>query len=36
MIEKLKRHCISIGLERTGDVIYLQLKAVGKLTHKDY
>jgi len=36
MIEKLKRHGISIGLERTGDVIYLQLKAVGKLTHKDY
>jgi len=32
----LKRHGISIGLERTGEVIYLQLKAVGKLTHKDY
>ena len=36
MIGKLKRHGISIGLERTGDVIYLQLKAVGQLTHKDY
>jgi len=33
---RLKRHGISIGLERTDEVIYLQLKAVGKLTHKDY
>jgi len=32
----LKRHGISIGLERTDDVIFLSIKAVGKLTHKDY
>jgi len=32
----LKRHGISIGLERTDDIIFLRIKAVGKLTHKDY
>ena len=32
----LKRHGISIGLERTDDDIFLRIKAVGKLTHKDY
>lgn len=36
MAEALKRHGISIGLERTGEVIFLRIKAVGKLTHKDY
>ena len=33
---KLKRHGISIGIERTGDSLFLSLKAQGKLTHKDY
>ena len=32
----LKRHGISIGLERTDNDIFLRIKAVGKLTHKDY
>ena len=36
MSETLKRHGISIGLERTGDIIFLRIKAIGKLTHKDY
>ena len=30
------RHGLSIGLERTGDEIFLKLKATGTLTHKDY
>ena len=34
---KLKRHGVSIGLERIGDeTIYLNLRVVGKLTHNDY
>ncbi len=32
----LKRHGISIGLERTDNDIFLRIRAVGKLTHKDY
>jgi len=33
---RLERHGISIGVERTGDKLFLSLKAHGKLTHKDY
>ncbi|MFQ3249017.1 MAG: hypothetical protein ACI9O6_000821 [Glaciecola sp.] len=33
---KLKRHGLSIGIERTGDNFFLSLKAQGKLTHQDY
>jgi len=32
----LRRHGVSIGLERVDEIIYLRLKVVGKLTHKDY
>ncbi len=32
----LKRHGLLIGIERTGDLFFLSLKAQGKLTHKDY
>jgi hypothetical protein len=31
-----EQHGLSIGLEECGDVFYLTIKAVGKLTHKDY
>ncbi len=31
-----KRHGLSIGIERTNDNFFLTLKAIGKLTHKDY
>jgi hypothetical protein len=30
------RHGLSIGVERTGEVLFLSLKAQGKLTHEDY
>lgn len=33
---KTNRHGLSIGIERTGSDIFLSLKAIGKLTHKDY
>lgn len=32
----IKRHGISIGIERVGSKFFLSLKAVGKLTHEDY
>lgn len=32
----IKRHGVSVGLERTDDDFYLTLKPVGKLTHADY
>ena len=32
----IKRHGLSIGLERSGSNFFLSLKAVGKLTHEDY
>ena len=32
----IKRHGLSIGIERSGSDFFLSLKAVGKLTHKDY
>lgn len=32
----IKRHGLSIGIERTGSEFFLTLKAVGKLTHEDY
>ena len=32
----IERHGLSIGIERTGSDFFLTLKAVGKLTHKDY
>ena len=36
MSKTVVRHGLSIGLERTGEELYLSLKAVGKLTHADY
>ncbi len=32
----VKRHGLSIGIERTDDDFFLSLKATGKLTHDDY
>jgi hypothetical protein len=32
----IKRHGLSIGIERSGSEIFLLLKAIGKLTHEDY
>jgi len=32
----IRRHGLSIGIERSGSEIFLSLKAVGKLTHDDY
>lgn len=31
-----RRHGLSIGLERSGEVFFLTFKPVGKLTHEDY
>ncbi|WP_299941429.1 STAS/SEC14 domain-containing protein [uncultured Microbulbifer sp.] len=33
---KIKRHGISIGIERIDNDFLLSIKAVGRLTHKDY
>jgi len=33
---EIKRHGLSIGIERIDNDFYLTLKAVGKLTHEDY
>lgn len=33
---KTIRHGISIGIERSGNRVFLSLKAVGKLNHDDY
>ncbi|MDF2178388.1 STAS/SEC14 domain-containing protein [Aliiglaciecola sp. CAU 1673] len=30
------RHGLSVGIERIGNQFFLNLKAVGKLTHEDY
>lgn len=30
------RHGFSMDIERTGDSFFIQLKATGKLTHRDY
>ena len=32
----IKKHGLSIGIERIDDRFFLSLKAVGKLTHEDY
>jgi len=32
----IKRHGVSIGIERTGNTFFLILKAQGRLTHEDY
>ena len=32
----IKRHGLSIGIERSGSDFFLALKAIGKLTHEDY
>jgi len=32
----IKRHGLSIGIERSGSEFLLSLKAIGKLTHADY
>lgn len=32
----IKRHGVSIGIERTGNDFFLTLKAQGRLTHEDY
>lgn len=31
-----QRHGLSIGIERSGDEVFLSLKAQGTLTHNDY
>jgi len=36
MTESIRRHGLSIGIERMNDRFFLSLKAVGKLTHEDY
>ncbi len=36
MMKNIKRHGISIGIERVDDRFFLTLKAVGTLTHEDY
>lgn len=33
---RLETHGLFIGIERSGDEIFLSLKAIGKLTHQDY
>ena len=33
---QVKRHGISIGIERTGERFFLSIRAYGKLTHEDY
>ncbi len=33
---KIKRHGISIGIERIGSEFFLYFKAIGRLTHEDY
>lgn len=32
----IRRHGLSIGIERTGHNFFLSIKAQGKLTHRDY
>ncbi len=32
----IKKHGLSIGIERVDNNFFLSLKAVGKLTHEDY
>lgn len=32
----LVRHGLSLGMERSNNQYYLYIKAIGKLTHKDY
>lgn len=32
----IKRHGLSIGIERIDESFFLSLKAIGKLTHEDY
>jgi len=32
----IRRHGLSIGIERTGENFFLSIKAQGKLTHRDY
>lgn len=32
----IKKHGLSIGIERVGSDFFLSLKATGKLTHEDY
>ena len=32
----LKKHGLSIGIERSDNTIFLSLKVIGKLTHEDY
>lgn len=33
---KIKRHGLSIGIERNDDKFFLSMRAYGKLTHADY
>jgi hypothetical protein len=33
---KINRHGLYIGIESVGDEFFLSLKAIGKLTHRDY
>lgn len=33
---KIKRHGLSVGIERVNDNLYLSITVAGKLTHNDY
>jgi hypothetical protein len=32
----IKKHSLTLGITRVDENVFLELKAVGKLTHKDY
>lgn len=36
MSKKIKRHGLTIGIERSENTFFLTFKALGKLTHEDY
>ncbi|MAM70388.1 MAG: STAS/SEC14 domain-containing protein [Gammaproteobacteria bacterium] len=36
MSTRIKRHGLSVGIERYDDEFFLRLKAIGKLSHEDY
>ncbi len=36
MSDKNQRHGLAIGIERVGELVFISLKASGKLTHTDY
>jgi hypothetical protein len=36
MTKTVKRHGISVGIERSEETFYMSFKGIGKLTHDDY